>query len=114
MFLGLSDIDLSRFILSDVLLSFSKLNSGFVPIYEPGIEELVKRNKAQKRLNFSSNISDSIKKSDIIFICVGTPTNKKNNSADLKYVFQVAKTIRKNIHKCSAKRYILVCRLYCF
>ena len=55
----------------------NKLNSGFVPIYEPGIEELVKRNKAQKRLNFSSNISDSIKKSDIIFICVGTPTNKK-------------------------------------
>tara|TARA_Y100001970_G_C14207817_1_gene845094 strand:- start:265 stop:1563 length:1299 start_codon:yes stop_codon:yes gene_type:complete len=77
----------------------NKLNSGFVPIYEPGIEELVKRNKAQKRLNFSSNISDSIKKSDIIFICVGTPTNKKNNSADLKYVFQVAKTIRKNINK---------------
>ena len=77
----------------------NNLNSGLIPIFEPGIEELVKRNKAQKRLNFSSNINESIKKSDIVFICVGTPTNKKNNAADLKYVFQVAKTIKKNLNK---------------
>ena len=62
-----------------------KLNKGIIPIYEPGLQELVERNLKKKRLLFSTNISSSIKRSDIIFICVGTPT--KNNKADLKYVF---------------------------
>ena len=75
-----------------------KLNSGIIPIYEPGLEELVKKNFSQKRLSFSTNISEAIKKSNIIFICVGTPTIKKSNKADLKYVFQVANTIKKNIN----------------
>jgi len=75
------------------------LNSGIIPIYEPGIEEIVKRNLIQKRLNFSNDIETSIKKSNIIFICVGTPTNKKTNTADLKFVFQVARKIKKNINK---------------
>ena len=44
-------------------------------------------------------IENAIKKSDIVFICVGTPTNKKNNSANLKYVYQVSKQISKYINK---------------
>ena len=77
----------------------SKLKNGEIPIYEPGLEELVIRNLKQKRLQFSSNISVSIKKSDLIFICVGTPTNPKSNKADLKYVYQVLMDIKKNLNK---------------
>ncbi len=77
----------------------SKLKNGEIPIYEPGLEELIKRNLKQKRLQFSTNISASIKKSDLIFICVGTPTNPKTNQADLKYVYQVLKDIKKNLNK---------------
>ena len=77
----------------------SNLKKGLIPIYEPGLEELIIRNLKQKRLQFSSNISESIKKSDLIFICVGTPTKTKSNEADLKYVFQVVKEIKKNLNK---------------
>ena len=55
----------------------NKLNKEIIPIYEPGLHELVARNLKQKRLFFSTDISNNIKKSDIIFICVGTPTKKK-------------------------------------
>ena len=75
------------------------LNSGKIPIYEPGLNELVKKNFEQKRLSFTTNISSSIKSSDIIFICVGTPTEKNSNTANLKYIFQVAKVISLNINK---------------
>ena len=74
-----------------------KLNKGIIPIYEPGLHELVTRNLKKKRLLFSTDISSSIKKSDIIFICVGTPT--KNNKADLKYVYNVVKSIKSNLDK---------------
>ena len=74
-----------------------KLNKGIIPIYEPGLQELVVRNLKKKRLLFTTDISSSIKKSDIIFICVGTPT--KNNKADLKYVFHVAKSIKSNLNR---------------
>ena len=81
------------------LNKISNLKKGVIPIYEPGLEELIIRNLKQKRLQFSSNISESIKKSDLIFICVGTPTKTKSNEADLKYVFQVVKDIKKNLNK---------------
>ena len=74
-----------------------KLNKGIIPIYEPGLQELVVRNLKKKRLLFTTDISSSIKKSDIIFICVGTPT--KNNKADLKYVFNVTKSIKFNLNR---------------
>ena len=74
------------------------LNSGKIPIYEPGLEELVIKNFKQKRLSFSTDIDLAIKKSNIIFICVGTPTNEKSNATDLKYVFQVTKKIKKNLN----------------
>ena len=75
------------------------LNEGKIPIYEPGLEEIVKKNFQQKRLFFSTNIKKAVEKSDIIFICVGTPTNKRTNLANLKYVYDVSKEIRKYINK---------------
>ena len=77
----------------------NKLNSIKIPIYEPGLEELVKKNFDQKRLSFTTDINSAIKDSDIIFICVGTPTKKKSNTADLKYLFQAVNLIAKNINK---------------
>ena len=77
------------------LNKISNLKNGVIPIYEPGLEELIKRNVKQKRLQFSTNISMSIKKADVIFICVGTPNKTKSSEADLKYVFQVVKDIKK-------------------
>jgi UDPglucose 6-dehydrogenase len=76
-----------------------KLNYGSVPIYEPGLEELVKKCYKDKRLIFTTDLKKSVTHSDIIFVCVGTPTIKKANSADLKYVFKVARDISKCIKK---------------
>ena len=75
------------------------LNKGIVPIYEPGLEEILKRNFKQNRINFTDNLKDAVTKSDIIFICVGTPTKKNTNSADLRYVFSAANEIKKFIKK---------------
>ena len=76
-----------------------KLKNNVIPIYEPGLKELIQRNCRQNRLFFTTNIKSSIRKSDIIFICVGTPTNKTNNKANLKYVYKVTNSIKKNINK---------------
>ena len=75
------------------------LKKGIIPIYEPGLEELIIRNVKQKRLNFSTDVNNSIRNSDIIFICVGTPTNKNSNKANLKYVYKVVTDIKKNLNK---------------
>ena len=75
----------------------NNLKKGIIPIYEPGLDEIVKRNFRNKRLFFSSDLNNSIKKSDIIFICVGTPTKKRSSEADLSYVMNVAKSISKLI-----------------
>ena len=75
------------------------LKRGIIPIYEPGLEELIKRNVKQNRLQFTTNLSISVRKADIIFICVGTPTKKKTYNADLNYVFQVVNDIKKNLNK---------------
>ena len=75
------------------------LNKGKVPIYEPGLDELIKKNFKQKRLFFTTDLKLAVQKSDIIFICVGTPTNKNSDSANLKYVFQVANELKNIIKK---------------
>ena len=75
----------------------ANLKKGIIPIYEPGLEELVLKNYKNKRLKFSTNLHESILKSDIIFICVGTPTKKNGNGADLSQIYNVAKEIRKSI-----------------
>ena len=68
------------------------LQQGIVPIYEPGLEELIKSNIAENRLSFSLDIKTAVEKSLVCFIAVGTP-QKEDGSADLEQVFNVAETI---------------------
>lgn len=69
-----------------------QLENGIIPIYEPGLEELVKSNVAEKRLKFSSNLDEAVKLSEVCFIAVGTP-QKEDGSADLTSVYNVAEEI---------------------
>ena len=75
------------------------LKKGKIPIFEPGLEELVNKNYKNKKLKFSTDLKDSIKKSDIIFICVGTPSKKIGDGADLTQIYSVSKEISKYINK---------------
>ena len=77
----------------------NKLKKGIIPIYEPGLEELVQKNFKNKRLKFSTDVNDSVKKSDIVFICVGTPTKRNSSEADLSQIYSVANEISKSINK---------------
>ena len=81
------------------LIKINKLQNGIIPIYEPGLDELVKKNIKNKRLNFSNNLKESVNKSDIVFICVGTPTKKNSSNADLKQIYNVANELSKSINK---------------
>ena len=73
------------------------LRKGIIPIYEPGLDELVKKNINQGRLKFEIDLSKSVNRSDAIFIAVGTPSRKKDGHADLSYVYAVAEEIAKNL-----------------
>lgn len=83
------DIDLDK---------INRLKKGIVPIYEPGLDSMVKKNVENGNLNFSNSLSDVINQAEIIFIAVGTPMGE-NGSADLKHVLEVAKSIGENINK---------------
>ena len=78
------------------------LNKGQIPIYEPGLETLVNKNRKSGRLRFTTSLQDVINEVDIIFSAVGTPPDE-DGSADLKYVLDVARTIGQHIN-----RYVLV------
>lgn len=73
-----------------------QLKEGSIPIYEPGLEAMVKSNVSKKRLSFSTDLSETIDKSEVIFIAVGTPPGE-DGSADLKHVISVAREIGKVI-----------------
>ncbi|HRY32315.1 MAG TPA: UDP-glucose/GDP-mannose dehydrogenase family protein [Bacteroidales bacterium] len=68
------------------------LKKGIIPIYEPGLEEMVNRNIAKDRLHFTTQLEDSIPGSEVVFIAVGTPPDE-DGSADLKYVLEVARAV---------------------
>lgn len=74
------------------------LRQGVIPIYEPGLDDLVLKNVKAGRLKFSTSLPDVINEQEIIFTAVGTPPDE-DGSADLKYVLQVAKTIGENLNR---------------
>jgi len=76
-----------------------KLNSGISPIYEPGLDELIKKNFNAKRLVFTTDIKRAVRSSDLIFVCVGTPTKKRSLKVDLSYVYKSIKEVLKHSNK---------------
>lgn len=74
-----------------------QLSAGKIPFYEPGLEEMVRRNIDEKRLSFTSDLASAVKKSDVIFIAVGTPP-KTNGETDLSQVEEVADGIGRNLN----------------
>tara|TARA_B100001093_G_scaffold322847_1_gene308061 strand:- start:233 stop:1552 length:1320 start_codon:yes stop_codon:yes gene_type:complete len=75
----------------------NKLKNNVIPIYEPGLENLVKKNSTANRLSFSNNINKNIKEADVVFIAVGTPTRRGDGHADLSYVYEAAEQIAKHL-----------------
>ena len=69
------------------------LNNGKIPIYEPGLDDLVKKNFDEGRLVFSMQYDGIIQNADLVFLAVGTPTRRGDGHADLKYIYQAAKDI---------------------
>ena len=74
-----------------------KLNSGIIPIHEPGLEEIIKRNSLDNRLLFTTNIEDSIMQSEIVIIAVGTPMGV-NGTADMSFVYSAVEKISNNLN----------------
>ncbi len=75
------------------------LKSGKSPIYEPGLDELIKKNYSVGRLIFTTDLNKAISKSELIFICVGTPTKKKSQNVDLSFVYKAVKEVAKSTKK---------------
>jgi UDPglucose 6-dehydrogenase len=75
-----------------------KLKNGIIPIFEPGLDEMVERNHKAGRLHFTTDLSSILNDVDIVFSAVGTPPDE-DGSADLKYVLEVARTVGKNLNK---------------
>jgi len=69
------------------------LQAGRVPIYEPGLSDLVARNVRARRLSFSTDLATAIPRSDVVFIAVGTPSHRDNGHADLTYVYEAARQV---------------------
>ncbi len=75
----------------------ARLNDGVMPIYEPGLQELIKKNISENRLNFSNDLPTPVKDADIVFIAVGTPSRHGDGYADLSFVYSAAKEIAANL-----------------
>jgi len=75
----------------------SNLRQGIIPIYEPGLEELIKRNVHEERLSFTTDAKSAVQTGEVIFIAVGTPMGD-DGRADMRYVMAVAKTIGENLN----------------
>ncbi len=73
------------------------LKQGIMPIYEPGLDQLVEKNVSAGRLAFSTSLADTIPHADVVFIAVGTPTRRGDGHADLTYVYEAAKTIASHL-----------------
>ncbi|MDK2789367.1 MAG: UDPglucose 6-dehydrogenase [Epulopiscium sp.] len=76
----------------------NQLNQGIVPIYEPGLEQLIERNAYYKRLTFTTDIKEAVNQSDVIFIAVGMPPNE-DGSADLTHVLKAAEDIASHMNE---------------
>ena len=79
----------------------NNLKNGKIPIFEPGLEDLVKKNSLAKRLHFDTELKRYLNKSDAIFIAVGTPSRRGDGHADLSYVYEVAREIAENLNNYS-------------
>ena len=88
-----ADIGNQVYCLDKDISKINKLNSGISPIYEPGLDELIKKNYLAKRLIFTTNLKKAVNDSDIIFVCVGTPNKKGSLKVNLSYVFKSIKEI---------------------
>jgi len=99
-----SDIGNKVYCVDKNVEKIKKLNSGISPIYEPGLNELIYKNHKAGRLIFTTNLKVAVNKSDIIFICVGTPNKKKSQSVDTSYVFNAIK----EISKCTNNKKIII------
>ena len=80
-------------------VKIENLRQGIIPIYEPGLDDLVRRNIEAKRLSFSVDLAQSMEAADVVFIAVGTPSRRGDGHADLSYVYQAARDIAANLKK---------------
>ncbi|MDR1828781.1 MAG: UDP-glucose 6-dehydrogenase, partial [Methylobacteriaceae bacterium] len=80
-----------------------RLRQGKIPIYEPGLTELVVRNVEARRLGFTTDLAEAMTDSEVVFIAVGTPSRRGDGHADLSYVYQAARDIAANL-----KHYVVV------
>ena len=71
----------------------ARLRRGEVPIYEPGLDQLIERNVAEERLAFTTGLAEAVARADAVFIAVGTPSRRGDGHADLVYVHQAAREI---------------------
>ena len=87
----------------------ANLRNGDIPIYEPGLDDLVKRNVEAGRLHFTTRLEDVIDTVEVVFSAVGTPPDE-DGSADLRYVLEVARTFGRNINKYARHEEHRACR----
>jgi UDPglucose 6-dehydrogenase len=76
----------------------ASLQKGKIPIYEPGLDELVRKNASAGRLHFTTDVAASVARADLVFIAVGTPTRRGDGHADLKYVYAAAEEIANSLN----------------